>query len=259
MRRPTRRSGFTLVELLTVIAVIMILSMATFSMFRAASNSTRKARSKGDIQAIAMACENYKKNYGDYPCRAFTGTEDTYRKDLFDQLAGRRLIKSFALVSGTAIELVAYDDSRLPGSSRKMKSFVSFGEIKTNDDSNFGKEDWKAGSPATFEFRDAWGNPYDYRYRVLNAPGLPTQNTATGAYIVPFADWKSPNFLVVSCGANFVDKGDGIMPDPNEYWDDITLTGGAKMIKNGLIPNTYFDDLSATGPFRADNVVNWQN
>jgi prepilin-type N-terminal cleavage/methylation domain-containing protein len=265
MRRsnPSRRAGFTLIELLTVIAIIMILSMATFGLFRAASSARNKSKSKGEIQAIAMACENYKKNYGDYPCRANSGTDNTYHRDLFDQLIGRRLLKSFPLANGTDVELIAYDDPRLPTGSggRKMKSFIDFGAIGTNDNSHFADNDWRGGAAATYEFRDAWGNAYDYRYRVLNTPGLPTMNTTTGAYISPYADWKSPNFLVVSCGANYIDLGDGIMPAQNEYWDVTTLTGGVNMMKNGIIPANYFEDDPAptTGFLRADNIVNWTN
>jgi prepilin-type N-terminal cleavage/methylation domain-containing protein len=260
MRRPSvRRPGFTLIELLLVISIIAILSMATFALFRAASTARSKARSKGDIQAIAMACENYKKTYGDYPCGSNgAGTApDLFRKDMFDQLIGRRIIKSFPLATGTAIELIAYNDTRLPSGSlgRKQKAFIGYGEIRTNDDANFAS----ATLTLTVEFRDAWDNPYDYRYRVLNSAGSPIQN-ANGIYIAPIADWKSPNFLVVSCGSNYVDKGDGVMPDAKEYWDT-TAIGGSTMTKNGLIPTaTYFEDAAtAIGPFRADNLVNWSN
>ena len=257
MRHPSvRRPGFTLIELLLVISIIAILSMATFALFRAASTARSKARSKGDVQAITMACENYKKTYGDYPCRASVGTDDSFRKDMFDQLIGRRIIKSFPVSDRAAIELIAYNDTRLPSGSqgRKQKAFISYGEIKTNDDANFANTSWAL----TFEFRDAWDSPYDYRYRVLNSAGSPIQD-ALGAYVAPFADWKSPNFLLVSCGSNYVDKGDGVMPDIKEYWDT-TAVGGATMVKNGLIPSTYFEDAdNALGPFRADNLVNWSN
>ncbi len=266
MRRPSvRRPGFTLIELLLVISIISILTMATFALFRAATTARSKARSKGDVQAIAMACENYKKTYGDYPCRKDVGSDDTYRKDMFDQLIGRRIIKSFPISTGTAIELIAYNDTRLPSGSqgRKQKAFIGYGEIKTNDDANFGSTTWSL----TVEFRDAWDNPYDYRYRVLNSASSPIQKT-DGTYSGTLADWKSPNFLLVSCGANYVDKGEGVMPDIKEYWDETTLTGGMKMAKNGLIPFVagppivypYFEDATtSTGPFRADNIVNWSN
>ena len=257
MRPPSvRRPCITLIELLLVISIIAILSMATFALFRAASTARSKARSKGDVQAISMACENYKKTYGDYPCRASVGNDDSFRKDMFDQLIGRRIIKSFPVAPSSAIELIAYNDTRLPSGTqgRKPKAFISYGEIKTNDDANFANATWTL----TFEFRDAWDNPYDYRYRVLNAPSVAVQ-TAAGTYVAPFADWKSPNFLLVSCGSNYVDKGDGVMPDIKEYWDT-TAVSTATMVKNGLIPPTYFEDAdNALGPFRADNIVNWSN
>ena len=115
------------------------------------------------------------------------------------------------------------------------------------------------GDTAEAEFRDAWDNPYDYRYRVLNASSVAVQ-TAAGAYVSPFADWKSPNFLLVSCGPNYVEPAAaGTMPAQGEYWDT-TAVGGATMLKNGLIPTAYFEDaVNALGPFRADNLVNWSN
>jgi prepilin-type N-terminal cleavage/methylation domain-containing protein len=258
MRRPSvRRPGFTLIELLLVISIIAILSMATFALFRAASTARNKSRSKGDVQAIAMACENYKKTYGDYPCRSAGGSDDSFRKDMFDQLIGRRIIKSFPVATGTAIELIYYNDNRLPSGAqgRKQKAFIGYGEIKTNDDANFANASWIL----TYEFRDAWDNPYDYRYRVLNASSVAVQ-TAAGAYVSPFADWKSPNFLLVSCGPNYVEPATaGTMPAQAEYWDT-TAVGGATMLKNGLVPTTYFEDaVNALGPFRADNLVNWSN
>ena len=53
MSRPTvRRPGFTLVELLVVIAVIAILATITFGLFKAANEGRNKSKSRGEIQAI---------------------------------------------------------------------------------------------------------------------------------------------------------------------------------------------------------------
>ena len=91
MSRPSaRRAGFTLVELLVVIAVIGILATITFGLFKAANIGRNKSKSKGEIQAISMAAQSYRKAYGEFPCCA-TGTDDRFRRDLLDQLLGRRL------------------------------------------------------------------------------------------------------------------------------------------------------------------------
>ena len=99
--RPRRRTGFTLIELLMVIAIIMILATATFKIYRGVSNTRMKARGRGEIQRIVIACENFKKVYGDYPC-ALAGTsvstvanQTQYRENLYDELTGvpnRRLL-----------------------------------------------------------------------------------------------------------------------------------------------------------------------
>lgn len=246
MPRPNvRRSGFTLIELLLVISIIGILSAITFGLFRAANNSRNKSKSRGDIQAIAMACQSYRKAYGDFPCCA-NGTDDRFRRDLLDQLLGRRLIRVSA--PGALPTLLDYDDPSLPTGSagRQMRSFLSIGEVNTNDNAKMTANDWKGNNAACREFVDAWGNPYDYRYRVLVA----------GKY----TDWKSPNFLFVSAGGNYDPAPvDGEILASGEYWDPAG-SGGTTMTRSGIVPTTYFDESGGnTGPYRADNLVNWTN
>ena len=246
MRRPiAKRPGFTLIELLVVILVIGILSAITFGLFRAANNGRNKSKSRGDIQAISMACQSYRKMYGDFPCRSETGTDDRYRRDLLDQLIGRRLIR--VTTPGGTPTLLPYDDASLPKGSagRQMRSFITYEEIQTNDNSQISVDDWRGNNAACREFIDAWGNPYDYRYRILKDAN--------------FTDWKSPNFLFVCASANFMPAAnEGDLLDVEEYWDPAP-SGGSKMILSGIVPTSYFDETGSAGPYRADNLVNWSN
>ena len=244
MSRPSvRRAGFTLVELLVVIAVIAILATITFGLFKAANIGRNKSKSKGEIQAISMAAQSFRKAYGEFPCCA-TGTDDRFRRDLLDQLLGRRLLR-FA-TPGAPPSLLAFDDVSLPGANRQIRSFLSTGDVMTNDDSQIGANDWRGGNAACREFVDAWGNPYDYRYRVLTAG--------------KFADWKSPNFLFVSASANYIAAPvEGDILALGEYWDPASA-GGTTMLRSGIVPTSYFDENGGNaGPFRADNLVNWAN
>jgi prepilin-type N-terminal cleavage/methylation domain-containing protein len=243
MRHPiAHRSGFTLIELLVVIGIIGLLSAITFGLFRAANSSRNKSKSRGDIQAIAMACQSYRKIYGDFPCSA-TGTDERFRRDLLDQLIGRKIIRT--TTPGSPPTLENYDKGResvIPKPT--MRSFLNLGEVSTNDNSKIGADDWKGNNPACSEFVDAWGNPYDYRYRVLTA----------GKYL----EWKSPNFLFVCAAANYVDApSEGEILALGEYWDPADSN---RMTRLGIVPATYFDENGGTtGPFRADNLVNWSN
>jgi prepilin-type N-terminal cleavage/methylation domain-containing protein len=246
MRHPlARRSGFTLIELLVVIGIIGVLSAITFGLFRAANSSRNKSKSRGDIQAIAMACQSYRKMYGDFPACA-AGADERFRRDLLDQLIGRRLIRT--TTPGGLPTLIDYDDSSLPTGSagRQMRSFLSSGEINTNDNSKLSASDWRSNNAACREFVDAWGNPYDYRYRILTAG--------------KFADWKSPNFLFVCASAKYVEAPtEGDILALGEYWDP-AAAGGTTMLRSGIVPATYFDETGGdVGPFRADNLVNWAN
>jgi len=246
------RRGFTLIEILLVIAVIGILSTLMFSLFKAARNGNNKAKARGEIQGLNMACEVYRKTYGDYPCGSNAAKGAQFRKDFFDQMAGRKRIYSVNLSSGgNAVQLLNYTDTKLPGgTNRKMKPFLSSGVVTSNDDKSFGLDDWTKA----YEFRDPWGNAYDYRYRVLPGDSTPIQNLTTGAYNSTYGAWKYPGFLVVSCGANYADPPTEGTPTDAEYWD-------GDMSTTGTITPTYFNDDTNSPPSfqRADNIVNWTN
>ena len=249
------RRGFTLIEILLVMAVIAILSTLLFSLFKAARNGNNKAKARGEIQGLSMACEVYRKTYGDYPCGSTLAKTNgaQFRKDFFDQLAGRKRIYTVNLSSGgNAVQLLNYNDTKLPsGSTRKMKPFLSSGVVTSNDDKSFGLDDWTKA----FEFRDPWGNAYDYRYRVLPGDSTPIQDLSTGSYNTTYGAWKYPGFLIVSCGANYIEPTTEGDPLANaEYWD-------GDMSTTGTITSTYFNDDAGDPPAfqRSDNLVNWAN
>lgn len=60
-------AAFTLVELLTVIAIIAILMGLLFPAISSAKESARKAQAKNDVMGIVTAVKQYNTEYGKYP------------------------------------------------------------------------------------------------------------------------------------------------------------------------------------------------
>jgi prepilin-type N-terminal cleavage/methylation domain-containing protein len=64
---PTSRSAFTLIELLTVIAIIAILMGLLFPAIGTIKESARKTQAKNDVTNIVAAVKQYYTEYGKYP------------------------------------------------------------------------------------------------------------------------------------------------------------------------------------------------
>ena len=65
--RKSPSAAFTLIEMMTVIAVIVILTGMVLSISGYATRKGALARAEGEIQMISSACESYKADLGNYP------------------------------------------------------------------------------------------------------------------------------------------------------------------------------------------------
>ena len=66
-RAPHRSPAFSLIELLTVIAVVGILFGITLGLVQGVKRRATTARAKAELTHLAQALEDYKRHYGDYP------------------------------------------------------------------------------------------------------------------------------------------------------------------------------------------------
>lgn len=91
---PIRRASpraFTLLELLTVIAIIGVLAGFVVGLAPLAAGHMREARLRSELAGLVMAIENYKAKFGVYPPDNFdsaAGTNDTALTPLYYELSG---------------------------------------------------------------------------------------------------------------------------------------------------------------------------
>jgi general secretion pathway protein G len=125
-----RKDGFTLVELLAVIAIIGVLTAVLLGGAQQAVSAGMTARAKAELAALAVALESYRRAYGDYP--------RTNRPDeLLQALIGRRGPTGVAVTG---------------------RAFVAMASFHTADDRDpFSNSDARIVDP--------WSTPYVYAYR----------------------------------------------------------------------------------------------
>jgi len=137
--RAVCRKGFTIIELLAVIAVIAVLAGIVLRVRDGARERAQRDRAEGELAAMAQALEAYRATFGDYPW----GQGDD------------------ALVLARALQGDILPDGRAPREVRPLldlQRFV-FGDPET-------LEPFPAdASPSRAVLLDPWGQPYRYRYR----------------------------------------------------------------------------------------------
>lgn len=83
-----RKRGFTVIELLVVLAIIFTLVGIGIPAYNSWKNRSKIAKARADIQKIEMAAEMYRTDYGEYPGRpsALITSDARYGKFTNDDL-----------------------------------------------------------------------------------------------------------------------------------------------------------------------------
>ena len=78
----TGKLAFTLIEMLTVMAVISVLASLIVAVNSFAQKKSALVRAEGEIRTMIAACEGYKADAGGYPRDLGSGSENTANTDL---------------------------------------------------------------------------------------------------------------------------------------------------------------------------------
>ena len=68
-----RVSGFTLIEMLTVMAIIAVIASLIVAVAGLVNQKAAKSRAEGEIHALSAAAESFKADNGTYPQSGDTG------------------------------------------------------------------------------------------------------------------------------------------------------------------------------------------
>lgn len=151
------RSGFTLVELLMVFAVIAILAAITFGISSGVRNAQNRAKAKVELAALSQAIEEYKSRYGDYPLHdaSLGGYPSTAGEPTSSVLL-------YSLTGRTT-------QTPVPGSNPNVEKIAdSLDDPEVENRPKFidvTKFDYAGPDDAPEALLDPWGNPYIYWYK----------------------------------------------------------------------------------------------
>jgi len=232
------KKGFTLVEILAVVAIIAILATLTLNISKAVSTRQAQARANGDMSAIAGAMELYKQTYGDYllmtASASFSSDLRTVSSSVFVIKLPKAIMGDYHAILPPGIGSKAYIDENSTASiSTARRSFADPSIFRYNNNTN-------SYSPtATLAIMDPWNNPYIYIYK--NNITEPT----TSSYGVWKCAWRNPSFVLMSLGP------DGVV--------STNRTATANLPSNvrtaGVFPEDYRTTATATASTRSDNII----
>lgn len=222
-----RRSGFTLVELLTVIAVIAILVSITVGVMRGARQRGAVARAKADLVLLAQALEDYKRHYGDYP-QTGPAAANSFRVTVAANgtSAGPGLNTAQALLFNSLIGV--YGPSGTLGGRINGPLFVDVSRIAVEVALVPTTFAVPTGNPPAKQavnnaFLDPWGNRYMYFYKRPVAAASATTPAGPARPAAPAQAWNAPAYVLYSVGP---DGANTTLPAANGVFTGTTQTTG---------------------------------
>ncbi len=239
-----RNAGFTLVELLTVMVIISILTAITMSIAKVIQTRGDFTKAVGDMDLLVTALERFKADNGDYPpMDNDNGAQSPYaEQNLLMAVTGhaRWAQDPFGNPTWEIVSMTKKlnDGSALPSGEKYTwgKAYIPLSQLTVDLDpsTESGVKDGAVIHDPWWQSGDPKDSAYLYRYKMRSDKLTPANAT-----------WQSPIFLLVSRGAD----GEPQDAESNFVWKPINK----KSSYSGILSDNYSDP--ASNPPLADNLV----
>jgi prepilin-type N-terminal cleavage/methylation domain-containing protein len=152
----TSRGGFTLVELITVVSVIVVLFALVAGAYSYADQSSKRSRTEVTIRVIRSALENYREKFGSYPTPANPETSVTIADKTY--VAGEAACLYQALSGDGFNQIKGVDSSQGSPDSNGQVEDAEAANVTLAD---MPREIWTVNSSSYFMI-DGFGHPIRY-------------------------------------------------------------------------------------------------
>ncbi len=163
---PRRPNAFTLIELLTVIAIIAVLMGLLFPAVTGAQQAAKKAQAKNDLVNITNAIKMFYTEYGRYPDVGSAGSDT---------------VVTSASVNAELMNILRGIPSNNPKNPRGIVFLDAPSAKRAGNRDLGGVVDRSGGQHPIGTFVDPWGHPYQIAFDYSYDNNITNQYTDAGA------------------------------------------------------------------------------
>jgi prepilin-type N-terminal cleavage/methylation domain-containing protein len=208
LMKRTTTSAFTLIEMLTVMAVIAILASLVVAVNAFAHKKAALARAEGEIKTYGAACENYKGDFAGYPRDIPPNGVDSFTDKLDPRDDGDPTKKKYEESSLYLYKCLSGDAKPGTDATRAAnRTDVPDGKPETKGYCEFKPDQLDKNSKGEIKFIvDPWGNSYGYstagaeadeKYReeVQKNPNTPRQGKFQKGFSPSYDMWSTAGVI----------------------------------------------------------------
>jgi prepilin-type N-terminal cleavage/methylation domain-containing protein len=179
-----RRAAFTLIEVLTVVAIIAMLAGIGFAGLRFAQNKSREKETLNFIADISAAIDSYRHDRGGYPRPAVEDEETTIDGETYT-IGGAKML--YQVLSGDGTQAIKGGDkvsNGTQGSAQEEKDLtvgkIYMDSVKAPTDQQVKDKKHakhvETGGEANYYVVDSWRHPFQYQVPEVDKNGVVTNS-----------------------------------------------------------------------------------